>query len=645
MSGLSGSQAAATLATTLVGAKLGLFDKQTINAVLVVILASLVVTPALVSLFGKRVTAATEDEATLGKTVLVPVWGESTPTGAGAWRDAGDQRRRHRPGGQLRDDGGVPGRAQAAQRGLTTRRRGGWPRKGSSRGRCFASPRRSPRGCWRRSWAKRRRCSSTSGGRARSDRARQRAVRGAGALAGADPHRPRRRRPLRTGPHRHPPRQPGASRAPEPGAGGGAGAPVRPRPSASGRSAPPPIRCGRSSPTRRKWIGSRRAIPSIGSSATCRRPICRSSRGSTSLGEALSVSRRSIDGRFLVAHGRARGDDLPQARGAGGRPGRRRAKSQASPSLTSSTPTPKFVATFATRSTDARNCHVPQGEEDSARRSSVPPARGGPAGTGPHAGGRRVRDRSRDRAFRVRRPAHRRALPGDGPRVARRGGRGRQRGQEPQARRPGGHDGAPSLRQPRLSPLSPQPSGLLRHRRLHRARHHAPARLHDRRGGRSADNMHVVPREIADIAVLTEPLTIAEKALIELDSVAGPHALGQPGQGGEAGDERGGARRGAGRPPRRAGAAGAGLRHLDLLPRERQQPARRLGREDGRPATSSPGKLPSATSASSRERRSHLRGDRLGGPGLRRPPRSGRTASSSSPAFPATRRRSASTPS
>jgi Kef-type K+ transport system membrane component KefB len=78
MSGLSGSQAAATLATTLVGAKLGLFDKQTINAVLVVILASLVVTPALVSFFGKRVEAVTEDEGALGKIVLVPVWGDST---------------------------------------------------------------------------------------------------------------------------------------------------------------------------------------------------------------------------------------------------------------------------------------------------------------------------------------------------------------------------------------------------------------------------------------------------------------------------------------------------------------------------------------------------------------------------------------
>ena len=78
MSGLSGSQAAATLATTLVGSKLGLFDKTTINAVLVVILASLVITPALVSLFGKRVPSAVEDDTKLGKTVLVPVWGDSS---------------------------------------------------------------------------------------------------------------------------------------------------------------------------------------------------------------------------------------------------------------------------------------------------------------------------------------------------------------------------------------------------------------------------------------------------------------------------------------------------------------------------------------------------------------------------------------
>src|SRR5262249_7112686 len=72
MAGLSGSQAAATLATTLVGAKLGLFDKQTINAVLVVILVSLVVTPAVVTTFGKKLSAVAADASELGKVVLVP---------------------------------------------------------------------------------------------------------------------------------------------------------------------------------------------------------------------------------------------------------------------------------------------------------------------------------------------------------------------------------------------------------------------------------------------------------------------------------------------------------------------------------------------------------------------------------------------
>ena len=129
MSGLSGSQAAATLATTLVGAKLGLFDKQTINAVLVVILASLVVTPALVSFFGKRVTAVTEEAATLGKTVLVPVWGDSTrPVLALAGKLA-------------TSDGGIVLAAsfartesspaeQAAQRGLTTEAEGWLAKEG-----------------------------------------------------------------------------------------------------------------------------------------------------------------------------------------------------------------------------------------------------------------------------------------------------------------------------------------------------------------------------------------------------------------------------------------------------------------------------------------------------------------------------------
>ncbi len=78
MSGLSGSQAAATLATTLVGAKLGVFDKQTINAVLVVILASLVVTPAVVTFFAKKMGRAEPAADAMGNAILVPVWGEET---------------------------------------------------------------------------------------------------------------------------------------------------------------------------------------------------------------------------------------------------------------------------------------------------------------------------------------------------------------------------------------------------------------------------------------------------------------------------------------------------------------------------------------------------------------------------------------
>jgi hypothetical protein len=78
MSGLSGSQAAATLATTLVGAKLGVFDKETINAVLVVILLTLIITPAVVAHFGKHVTKTTGQADAMGALVMVPVRGGST---------------------------------------------------------------------------------------------------------------------------------------------------------------------------------------------------------------------------------------------------------------------------------------------------------------------------------------------------------------------------------------------------------------------------------------------------------------------------------------------------------------------------------------------------------------------------------------
>lgn len=80
MSGLSGSQAAATLATTLVGARLGLFDAVTINAILVVILATLTITSIVVEVCGRDLAAATpqQDIEALGRTILVRVSGTST---------------------------------------------------------------------------------------------------------------------------------------------------------------------------------------------------------------------------------------------------------------------------------------------------------------------------------------------------------------------------------------------------------------------------------------------------------------------------------------------------------------------------------------------------------------------------------------
>lgn len=78
MSGLSGSQAAATLATTLVGVRLGLFGSLTTNAVLLVILVSLVVSPGMVSLFGRRVGGGQKGTERLGHKVMVPVCGGTT---------------------------------------------------------------------------------------------------------------------------------------------------------------------------------------------------------------------------------------------------------------------------------------------------------------------------------------------------------------------------------------------------------------------------------------------------------------------------------------------------------------------------------------------------------------------------------------
>ncbi len=82
-----------------------------------------------------------------------------------------------------------------------------------------------------------------------------------------------------------------------------------------------------------------------------------------------------------------------------------------------------------------------------------------------------------------------------------------------QARRSRHPYGAPPLRPSRMHRLPRRPSRLLLHRRLPRARHHEDAWLHDRVVVDEARYMNSVPAAIRDVAVLVEPLTIAEKAL------------------------------------------------------------------------------------------------------------------------------------
>ena len=294
MSGLSGSQAAATLATTLVGAKLGLFDTTTINAVLVVILASLVITPLMVSMFGKRVPTAAEDEGDAREDRAGSGLGRVEPGRCPPGGTPRDQRRRHRRRGQLRQHGGATAGAEGAAQAHRRRRRSGWPRTVSSPGRCFASRRRSPRVCSRPCWAKTRRCWSREWRMRETARARQRSVRGARAHAGAGPDRARRRRDFDRVAHRRAPRRAGSPGAPGRRARGAAGVRVSPeRPcigivAAGARSGE--ARC---SPASRTSIGSRPPIRSTGSSTTSRRRTSRSSGGWRPRATRWRASRRS----------------------------------------------------------------------------------------------------------------------------------------------------------------------------------------------------------------------------------------------------------------------------------------------------------------------------------------------------------------
>ena len=82
MLGLTSPQAAATLAVTLIGFEIGLFDELAVNAVVLLIMASCFVGPYLVDLYGRRVVAA-EEKSSLKisdspERILVPLSNPST---------------------------------------------------------------------------------------------------------------------------------------------------------------------------------------------------------------------------------------------------------------------------------------------------------------------------------------------------------------------------------------------------------------------------------------------------------------------------------------------------------------------------------------------------------------------------------------
>jgi Kef-type K+ transport system membrane component KefB len=66
-------QAAATLAATLVGLRIGLFDESTVNAVMLLIAVSLIVASAAATFFGARVPRPSVDASRLARSVLVDV--------------------------------------------------------------------------------------------------------------------------------------------------------------------------------------------------------------------------------------------------------------------------------------------------------------------------------------------------------------------------------------------------------------------------------------------------------------------------------------------------------------------------------------------------------------------------------------------
>lgn len=76
MFSISVAQAAATLAATIIGLELGLYDEVVVNAVILVIVVSLVVTSIGANLFAPRIPATVDSQRRLGETILVPITGQ-----------------------------------------------------------------------------------------------------------------------------------------------------------------------------------------------------------------------------------------------------------------------------------------------------------------------------------------------------------------------------------------------------------------------------------------------------------------------------------------------------------------------------------------------------------------------------------------
>jgi nucleotide-binding universal stress UspA family protein len=97
MFSLSAAQAAATLASTIIGFEVGLYGDDVVNAVMVVIVVSLFVSSSGSNYYAPRIEKPAEDERRLGETILVPVTTRQSITDS--LRLAGDVAEYH--GGRL----------------------------------------------------------------------------------------------------------------------------------------------------------------------------------------------------------------------------------------------------------------------------------------------------------------------------------------------------------------------------------------------------------------------------------------------------------------------------------------------------------------------------------------------------------------